>query len=125
VNIIGAIINILFSLWLGRLWGLEGIAVATVIGFFISDVVFHLFLLKRHTKLPALPILFKFILVSSLFGGFSYLGKYTLSFLPPLSWVELFFAGIVIVTSVVLFCWVFILNMDIRQKLYGMIKNRL
>lgn len=61
VNLFGASINIALSLWLGTLWGLEGIAIATVFGFFISDVILHLILLKRYTDILALPAFFRFM----------------------------------------------------------------
>jgi O-antigen/teichoic acid export membrane protein len=124
VNLFGAIINIILSLWLGSLWGLKGIAIATVIGFFVSNVILHLVLLKRYTSIPALPALFRFMGTIFLFSLFTIIGKYILLFFPPLSWFELIMAGGLCILPIIVFNWLWILHKETKLKLYEMLVKK-
>ena len=124
VNIIGAIVNVTLSLWLGLLWGLEGIAVATVCAFFISDVVLYLVLLKRFTSLPVTRSLGQFIMTSALYTTLVLVGKEIMLLFPPLSWLELFLAGGVCVTLTLCIVWPFVLKVETKKHFIGMILKR-
>jgi O-antigen/teichoic acid export membrane protein len=124
VNLLGAIINIVFSLWFGSLWGLKGVAIATIFGFFISNVILHLILLKRYTDIPVLPAFFRFIYTIILFALFTLLGKYILSLFFPLSWSKLILAGGLCVLPIIIFSWLCVLNKETKFKLYDMLANR-
>lgn len=125
VNLVGAFTNIGLSLWFGSMWGLEGIAIATVFGFFIADVVLHLVLLRKYSDLPIWPPLLKFFLISILFAGFTLSGQYVLSYFPPLSWLQLVFAGFCCLIPTIIIGWLFVLHQDTKAKLFSVISNKI
>jgi O-antigen/teichoic acid export membrane protein len=121
VHLIGALINIILSLWLGALWGIKGIAVATACGFFVADVILHLVLLSRYTNISIKPPFIRFCLIVMTFIAFTQLGNYILTFFLPFSWIELFLAAGICVFVVLSFAWPFILENEIRSKLLKMV----
>lgn len=109
INFTGAITNIMLSIWFGTYWGITGIAIATTIGFFISDVILHLFLYKHHCQQKITPLLSQFFLTTSIFVALVYIGQYSLSQYNPLTWLELILAALIIETIVLTIGWLFLL----------------
>ncbi|MDX2367603.1 MAG: oligosaccharide flippase family protein [Colwellia sp.] len=123
-NLAGAVINVILSLWLGILWGLYGVAIATACAFFISDVVLYLLLLKRYTNMPILTPLLQFFLISGLYGFSVLAGKQILLYIPPLSWLELLVASGISVILMVCVAWLLVLSVETRSKLVNIILTK-
>jgi len=117
INLTSAILNIILSLWLVSSLGIAGIAIATAISFFITDVLLHLVLLKRHTKIPTLPILIQLLILLLTYVAIVVLGKYIIAYFSPLSWFQLFLSAGIIVIILFVFAWYLALNTYIRQRL--------
>lgn len=124
VNIIGAVVNVIMSLWLGVMWGLEGIAVATFCAFFISDVVLSLALLKRYTSLPIVSSIRQFIMIGVLYAVLVFMGKQVMLIFPPLSWIELFLAGGGCIFFTLCIVWPFVLKVETKKHFVGIIFKR-
>lgn len=124
VNIIGAVVNIALSLWLGLMWGLEGIAMATLCAFFISDVVLYLVLLKRYTSQPIMATLGQFIMIAALYTVLVFIGKQVMLLFPPLAWVELFLAGATCVFFILCIVWPLVLKAETKKHFIEMILKR-
>lgn len=123
VNIIGAIVNIALSVSLGTIWGLKGIAIATCVGFFISDVILHLYLLNRYTDQSIAVPFFQFAKMAAFYVGIVYLGLHILTYWPPLGWLELFLAAVVCFVSGLVIAWPFVLVSTIKTKLWSMVNE--
>tara|TARA_B110000211_G_scaffold164576_1_gene185774 strand:+ start:6973 stop:8532 length:1560 start_codon:yes stop_codon:yes gene_type:complete len=124
VSLIGAIVNISLSIILALQWGLFGIAVATAMSFFLSEVVLNLWLLKRYNNFSVrLPII-KFTILLSSYISLVFVGRIIFQQLPPLSWVELILSAGVIVTVIFIFSWFLILTGHMRKTLVGMLLKK-
>ena len=124
VNFIGAVVNIILSIILAYYYGIEGIAIATVCAFFLSDVILHLYLLKRHSGLLIREYVLNFFVLNLLFILLVLSGKAFMSMLPPLSWTELILAGVVCLLFSVLLAWTLLLDKMTKQKIIIMITKR-
>lgn len=117
VNLFGAILNIILSIYFGKIWGLEGIAIATALAFFVSDVMLHLGLHKYYNNKPILPLLLKFALICTLYAIFVITGKYLISFVQPLSWFELILTALICEFLIITLTWHLILRKDTQNQL--------
>jgi len=117
INLTSAILNIILSLWLVTFLGVEGIAIATGVSFFVTDVLLHLALLKRYTKIPILPILMQLLILLITYVTIVMLGKGIMAYFTPLSWLQLFLSAGIIVIILFVFAWYLVLNTYIRQRL--------
>jgi len=124
VNLFGAILNIILSIFLGKVWGLEGIAIATALAFFISDVLLHLLLFKHYNNKPIFPLLLKFALICALYAIFVFIGKYLISLVDPLSWLELILSAVICEITIVILTWHLILQKETRNQLQQVIFKR-
>lgn len=121
INLVGAFTNIGLSLALVGTWGLKGIAFATAVGFFISDVLLHLYLLRRYSDLSIAEPFFQFAKLVAFYVALVMAGEHILSFWPPLSWAQLVLAAVLCFCSSVLIAWPFVLVKTIKTKLISMI----
>jgi len=117
INLTSAVLNITLSLWLVTILGLEGVAIATAISFFITDVLLHLVLLKRYTKIAILPMLIQLLLLLITYAIIVVLGKYLIAYFHPLTWSQLFLSASIIVIILFIFAWYITLNNYVRQQL--------
>jgi O-antigen/teichoic acid export membrane protein len=124
VYLCGALINIGLSLVLGSQWGLFGIAVATACGFFVSDVILHLILLKKYTELPVLKPTLEFVLLTILYITLVLVGVTIIQSLEPLTWPGLIIAGIAIVGITILIAWTLLLDKIVKHKLMEMLSKK-
>lgn len=124
INLFGALLNIGLSLIFGSQWGLFGIAVATVCGFFVSDVILHLILLKKYTELPLLKPIIEFMKLSILYILLVWTGNTIMQSLGPLTWAELIICVIIISGITLLISWSFLLHLAVKQKLIEMLLKK-
>lgn len=124
VNLLGAIVNIVLSLVLGSMWGLKGIAIATAVGFFISDVVLHIVLLKKYTTFSIKTPIFNFSKLTILYAILCSTGVYIMEQVEPLSWLYLIGVAPIVFIITLLVAWVLVLNSDVKEKLIGMLIKR-
>jgi len=117
VSLVGAIFNIILSIWFGTYYGLFGIAIGTAIGFFISNVILHLILYKRYCNRPVFPMLKEFLLVCILYGLFILVGKYCIESIPDLGWGGLIMSGLIVELFIVLFTIYLLLHDDFKEQL--------
>jgi O-antigen/teichoic acid export membrane protein len=124
IHLIGITLNIVLSIFLASLWGLKGIAIATAISFFLSDVILYLLMYKHYNKIQIFPLFLKFICMCVSYIILVNIGKLILSLIPPLSWGGLILAGGLCEITIALFTWVFILKKDTRQKIITHFQER-
>ncbi|GLX78195.1 teichoic acid transporter [Thalassotalea insulae] len=115
-NLSGAICNIISSIVLSHYFGLIGIALGSAIGFFMTDVVFNLLLLKRYNNFNLTPVLKGFLLSIVLTYSVGIIGQYLLANYMAHNWLMLITSGIVLCPFIVLINWLVLLNKDIKQK---------
>jgi O-antigen/teichoic acid export membrane protein len=124
VYFLGALINIGLSVILGSHWGLFGIAVATACGFFVSDVILHLVLLKKYTDLPICKPALEFIKLTCLYILLVFVGGTIMQSLDPLDWMELILCAIASVGITLLIAWPLLLHKEVKQKLMEMLPKK-
>lgn len=117
-NLLGAMINIIVSLLLISHWGLIGVAFATSLSFFITDVIFHLFLLKKYTDIGIKQIIKKFTFILFLYFGSIYIGTNFLIDFVPLTWFGLFGACVLYLAFILIFIFLFYKKYKISLTLF-------
>ena len=125
VNLTGLIVNIVCSTVLGLYFGLMGVAIGVIVSLYISDVLLHLLLYKRHTGRSIHRILAYFVRTNILVLGASLLGMYYFDRLPQLTWVELLMWSVVIYSLSLMIAWVGLLDTSIRQKIVSVVNSYL
>lgn len=124
-NLFGAIVNITSSVILSHYYGLIGIALGTAIGFFITDVLLNIVLLKRYNNFNVYPVVKGFILSVILTYSVGYLGQTLLMNTIEQSWVMLIVSGILIFPLILFINWFFLLNKELKKKSLEIIKAKL
>lgn len=124
VNLTGAILNIILSIYLGKIWGLMGIAIATGISFFISDVILHLALYKHYSKENILPLFLKFCSICLFYTCLVFIGKYAVSFITLASWIQLIIAATICELIILALTWKLLLPKETRSTLISMFTQR-
>jgi len=124
VNIAGAVVNISLSITLASMWGLKGIAIATAVGFLLSDVILHLYLLKRYTDYPIIRPIIEFIKLLVIYCSVVYLGLFILSDISPMSWLELIISSATVFLCVLVLSWFVLLISDGKEKLVSIVVKK-
>ena len=124
VSLIGAIVNISLSIILALQWGLLGVAIATAVSFFLSEVVLNLWLIKRYNNFTIMRPIIKFTMLLISYIGLVIIGQIVFQQLPASSWLELIFSAGVIVITLFVFSWFLILSLHMRQQLIAMVLKK-
>jgi O-antigen/teichoic acid export membrane protein len=124
VSLFGALLNISLSIIFAHQWGLFGVAIATAISFFISEVVLNLWLLRRYNDFSIIRPGLKFIVLALTYISIVLIGKLTFELLDPLTWFELIFSAGIIVITLLIFSWYLILAVNMRQQLITMLLKK-
>ncbi len=124
VSFIGALLNISLSITLAHQWGLFGVAIATAISFFISEVLLNFWLLRRYNNFSIIRPAFKFITLALTYVTLVFIGRMTFAQFEPLTWFELILSAGVIVTTLFIFSWFLILAVNMRQQLICMVLKK-
>jgi O-antigen/teichoic acid export membrane protein len=124
ISFIGALLNISLSIIFAYNWGLFGVAVATAVSFFISEVLLNLWLLKGYNNFSVILPAIKFTVLLLTYITLVFIGKLTFETIPPLTWFELtFFAGVIVITLLTL-SWFLILAPKMREQLICMVLKK-
>jgi len=114
VNLFGAMLNIILSIFLANHYGLQGVAVATAISFFFSDVILHLLLIRRYTSLPVLKPFVFFMLATTLYFLLVNVGWAIMANVEISTWFELFLASITCFIFSAIIAIIFLLDNKIK-----------
>jgi O-antigen/teichoic acid export membrane protein len=131
ISLIGAIFNIILSIVFASYYGLIGIAMGTSIGFFISDVVLSLILLKRYNPYDITPVVINFIKATAFIFVIGLTLKYYVEENFLITWLNIITLGFTAFLFCFILSWFLILNKRLRnvsliqaQKLTTSIKKR-
>ncbi|WP_206483084.1 oligosaccharide flippase family protein [Thalassotalea sp. G2M2-11] len=124
-NLAGALINITSSIILAHYFGLQGIALGSALGFFCTDVVLNLYLLKRYNNFNITPVIRGFLLSVVLTYTFGILGQTILEQYVEQSWFMLIIFTIVLFPFIVVTNWFFILNKTLKKQSISIITSKL
>lgn len=124
INLIGAIFNIILSVVLAQKWGLLGIAAGTAIGFFISEIIFNLILLKRYNNYQLWPVIKTFIIAICLVFILGLTGQYLVTQYLSVSWLTLIMAGSLSFPIIILLNWTVLLDKEMKKKTYELLVNK-
>jgi O-antigen/teichoic acid export membrane protein len=124
VSFFGALINISLSITFAHKWGLFGVAIATAVSFFISEVLLNLWLLRRYNNFSIIRPALKFMLLALTYITLVFIGNMIFEQLPPLSWFELILSAAITVTVLSAFSWFLILSGKMRQQLTCMLLKK-
>lgn len=125
VSLLGAIINITLSIVLVSYLGLYGIALATTLSFFISDVILHIYVLKQHNNFN---LKFTIARIAAMFVSYSifiFLGKFILNSISPLSWFGLLIAAATSFSFVFALSLFILIPQPLRQSAFESIKSKI
>jgi O-antigen/teichoic acid export membrane protein len=117
ISLIGVSLNVGLSILLGAEYGLYGVAIATAISFFISEVVLYLILFKYYCKQAITPLLKKYVMVCSLYAFFVFCGKYYIANIPELTWWGLIFTGIITELLIIIITVYLLLHIDLKKQI--------
>jgi len=124
-NLFGALINITCSIVLSKYIGIIGIAVGTSIGFFITDVLLNLVLLKRYNNFNIFPVIGRFLQSIALTYLIGYAGQTFLMQNIEQSWLMLVACAIVAFPFIILVNWLVLLDKNQKQKSLAMVNAKL
>lgn len=124
-NLFGALVNITCSIILSKYIGIVGIAIGTAIGFFITDVLLNLVLLKRYNNFNIFPVIRGFILSVVLTYGIGYAGQTFIMQNIEQSWLMLVACAIVAFPFIVFINWFVLLNKSLKQKSLAIVSAKL
>lgn len=125
ISLIGAIFNIVLSVIFANYWGLVGVAAGTALGFFISDVVLSLMLLKRYNDYPLIAIVKGFVITTLLTYGVGILGHYIVNHYIEQSWFSLVLYASLSFPFIVIMTWFFVLNKSMKAKTLDMLISKI
>jgi O-antigen/teichoic acid export membrane protein len=115
VNLAGAILNITLSIILSKTYGLIGIAMGTSIGFFISDIVLSLILLKRYNPYKLTPVIINLLKTASFIYIVGLGFRYYIEINYVITWFNFILIGILASTITLILSWLIILNKKIKK----------
>lgn len=124
VSLFGALVNISLSITLAYKWGLYGVAIATAVSFFISEVLLNLLLIKRYNDFSIVLPMIKFIVLVLTYIILVFSARAIFEQLAPLTWFELILAGGLVTGTLLIFSWFLILATSMRKKLIGMLLKK-
>lgn len=116
INLIGAIFNVILSVVFAKYWGLIGVAAGTALGFFVSDVILSLVLLRRYNDYSLFAIVKGFIVTTLLTYNVGILGHYLVSQYIEISWLSLLLYASLSFPFIVIMAWFFVLNKGMKAK---------
>ena len=127
VSISGAIINLTLSLSLVGVYGLEGIAIATLIASIVGGVIGHLILLKKLMNYPVMGIIKTYLISGVVLCLVSYCGSllYNTGMHRGLSIFDFIVAALVVFLIAVLSSAFLYLDKELRSKLINIVLSYL
>lgn len=125
VSLIGAILNILLSIFFAQYYGLVGVAIGTAIGFFISDVLLSLILLKRYNHYDIKPVVTNFIKATVFIFIIGLTMKYYVEENFIISWLNITILGATMFLLSLILSWLLILNKSLKKITLMQIKKLL
>ncbi len=125
INLIGAIFNIILSVALAKKYGLIGIAMGTAFGFFISDIVCYLFLLRKYNNYRLGYVFKQFFFAALLIYGVGLIGQQLVTSYMPQGWLALMVASLVCFPLILLLNWFVILTASIRQQVISTVQQKI
>ncbi len=124
-NLFGAVVNITCSIILSSYIGIIGIAVGTAIGFFITDVLLNLVLLKRYNNFSIAPVIKGFMLSVILTYTIGYFGQQFIMHYIEKSWLMLIVSAAIMFPFIILINWFILLDKHLKQKSLAIISKKI
>jgi len=125
LSLFTAIFNVLLSIFFAQFWGLEGIAIGTAIGFFISDVLVNLYLLKHYNNYNLLPIIKRFLLAIITTYSIGMMGQFLIKTYIATSWMNLFLIASITAPLFVLISGLLLLDNNTKKQVIRMFSKKL
>jgi len=125
ISLIGAIFNIILSIVFANHYGLIGIAIGTSIGFFISDVLLSLMLLKRYNDYNIIPIVIDFLKATAFIFIIGLSLKYYVEINFHITWFNIIILGLTTFILTFILSWILILNKRLKKATSLQAKNLL
>lgn len=129
-NLLSAFLNLLLSIFLGGMYGLEGIAIATLISSIIGGVIVHLILLKKQMGYSVMGYIKTYIISSVLLFAVGYFCSlaYQSGFHRSLSILEFIATAIIVcITSVLVSAFLYLdkpLRIKIKDTAFSFIPKK-
>jgi len=117
VNIAGAILNISLSIVFAKSYGLIGIAMGTSIGFFISDVVLSLILLKRYNPYKINTAILNLLKTTIFIYSIGLTLRYYVELNYSIAWGNFIVLGLCTTLITLIFSWPIILSYKLKKML--------
>jgi O-antigen/teichoic acid export membrane protein len=115
VSLIGAIFNIILSIIFASHYGLIGIAMGTSIGFFVSDVLLSLLLLKRYNDYNIVPVVINFLKATAFIFIIGLTLKYYVETNFLITWLNIITLGLAMFILTFILSWALILNKRLKK----------
>lgn len=124
ISTTGAFVNIIMSILMIEQWGLYGVAVATAVSFFLSDVILPIFLVRKYNSFSLSKMLLKVLYLFVGYVLFVYAFKTLLNNIQPINWLQLFYATCILSLLVGACAWFLFLSKNLRFKLLKTMLNK-
>ena len=125
LKIIQLIVQLVLAVLLGSSMGIFGVLFATVISFYIGEVLLMLVLYKKHSGYPVAGLVLKFVRANALLAAGALVGIYVIDLVSPLSWLTItLYSGVTsIIVAVV--CWFLLVGKNLRELILRTAKSNL
>jgi len=124
-NLFGALINIVSSIILSQYFGIMGIAIGCCIGFFVTDCILNMLLVKKYNDFNLLPIVKSFLVAVTITYLITRFGQHVIMEQVGNSWFMLVVYGLLIFPCVIVINWLLILNKDMKRKSLDIVLSKL
>ncbi len=122
VNLVGAVINIVMSIYLGYKYGLLGIVISTAVSFIVTDIILYLIMLRFYVHVSIINIIVNVSKLFLLYIIMSYLGTFLLVY-EQLTWFALIKNSLIVFFVNFFLCWMLLLTSDAKEKIISILKS--
>ena len=114
-----ALLNLGLTIWLGKIYGIEGILIATIIACWLSVMWFVPFITMKYLKIELKeyllkPLLIPLISISGLGGFFYFLANYIFGII-PITWASFILISFTIALLLICFVWIVFLRKEFSE----------
>ena len=114
-----ALLNLGLTIWLGKIYGIEGILIATIIACWLSVMWFVPFITMKHLKIELKeyllkPLLIPLLSISGLGALFYFLTNYIFGII-PITWSSFILISFTIALLLICFVWIVFLRKEFSE----------
>lgn len=125
LKLVQLIVQLVLAVILGSSMGILGVLLATVVSFYIGEVLLMLVLYSKHSGYPVSGLIFKFVRANVLLALGGIIGVYLIDRVSPLSWLTItLYSGLTFIVVAVV-CWFLLVDKKLRDLIVRTARSNL